>query len=102
MVVMKNFDEKSNSLPDNIRELLKSYFYNLFPGRDYMKKKNAKTFKRCVMFYYNNKKNVVEVRNYYLKHSFTNINKNIKKMLNSNKIPDFSTMNDVGEMFAQN
>lgn len=54
------------------------------------------------MFYYNSKKNVIEVRNYYLKHSFTNINKNIKKMLNSNKIPDFSTLNDVGEMFAQN
>lgn len=96
---MKNFD-KSGDLPEKTRMLLKSYFHNLFPTKNYLKKHNAKTFKRCVMFYYNNKKNVIEIRNYYLKHSFTNINKNIKKMLNSNKIPDFSKLNDVGEMFA--
>lgn len=44
----------------------------------------------------------MEIRNYYIKQAFTNINPNIKKMLNSNKIPDFSSMNDVGELFAKN
>ena len=52
------------------------------------------------MFYYNEKKNVVEIRNYYIKKGYTNVNPNIKKMLNSNKIPDFSSLNDVGELFA--
>lgn len=37
-----------------------------------------------------------------MKQTFTNLNPNIKKILNSNKIPDFSNLNDVGELFAQN
>ena len=43
-----------------------------------------------------------EIRNYYIKHSYTDINKNIKKIVNSNKIPDFSNLNDVSELFLKN
>lgn len=102
MVVLKNFNASNRHLSEKMRDLLKSYFSNLFPSLSYHKKNNANSFKRCVMFYYNDSKNQVEIRNYYLKHTFTNINKNIKKMLNSNQIPDFSSMNDVGDLFTQN
>ena len=37
-----------------------------------------------------------------MKQTFTSINKNIKKMLNSNKIPDFSKMQDVADLFLKN
>ena len=68
----------------------------------YFKKKNVKTFKRAVLFYYNRSINIFEIWNYYIKHSYTDINKNIKKIVNSNKIPDFSNLNDVSELFLKN
>lgn len=83
--------------------ILESYVRNLFPSMTYLRKDkeiSSKKFKRAVFFYFNSQKNQFEIRNYFIKQTFTNINKNIKKILNSNKIPDFSNYKDVGEVFG--
>ena len=69
---------------------------------NFLKNKNIKNFKWCILFYYNKNRNVFEIWNYYIKHSYTEINKNIKKIINSNKIPDFSNMDDVADLFVKN
>ena len=37
-----------------------------------------------------------------MKHTFTGINKNIKKILNSKKLPDLSKLDDIGDLFVKN
>lgn len=81
---------------------MKSFLHNIYPSKRYLEEHKMRNVKRNVLFHYNAEKNVIEVRNYYVKHSFTNLNNNIKKILNSNKIPDFSSMNDVSDLFVKN
>ena len=102
MVVTKGFENISeNKIGSENLKMIQRYFKGLFPSTSYFKQKNTKTFDRCVLFYFNKETNLFEIRNYYIKQTFTSINPNIKKMLNSNKIPDFSNFNDVGELFAE-
>ncbi len=101
MVIVKGF-EASNEEGQRELPLMHSLFRNLFPNLSYFKKINAKTFKRCVMFYFNRKTNSIEVRNYFIRRSFTGISNNIKKILNTNKIPNFSNMDDIADLFVEN
>jgi ribosome biogenesis protein SSF1/2 len=101
MVICKGFDEALNKdKPENY--LMHSLFKNLFPGVLHHKNLTANSFKRCVFFYYSKEKNIVEVRNYYMKKSFTEINKNFKKILNSGFLPNFANVNDVGDLLIGN
>lgn len=106
MVICKgfqNFSESSDpkTISNENLKMIEKYFKGLFPSTKYFKQKNTKTFDRVVLFHFNKKANIFEIRNYYIKQTFTSINPNIKKMLNSNKIPDFSNFTDVGELFAE-
>ena len=101
MVLCKGFDEIPQKLhPEN--HLMLSLFKNLFPGVLHHKNLTANSFKRCVFFYYNKTKELVEVRNYYMKKTFTEINKSFKKILNNGFIPNFSGVNDVGDLLIGN
>ena len=101
MVICKGFDE-SNAKENSQDHLMHSLFKNLFPGVLHHKNMNANSFKRCVFFYFNKEKNVVELRNYFIKKHITDINKNLKKMLNDGHIPNFENVNDVADLFAGN
>jgi len=102
LAIVKGFNAENAKVDHRSLHLMNSMFNNLFPKLSYFKKVNAGTFKRAVMFYYDPRKNTVEIRNYYIKRAFTGVNKNIKKMLNANKIPDFSQMDDVADLFVDN
>lgn len=97
MVICKGFDEQANEV-----SLMHSLFKNLFPGVLHHKNLTANSFKRCVFVLYNKAKGVVEIRNYYLKKAFSEINKSIKKMLNSNALLDFGKFDDVGDLLVGN
>ena len=100
LAIIKGFGADSAKVDKRSLQLLNAAFNNMFPKLSYFKKVNAGTFRRAVLFYYDAKRNTVEVRNYYIKRAFTGMNKNIKKMINANKIPDFSQMDDVADLFA--
>lgn len=98
MVICKGFDGQTGTeVP-----LMHSLFKNLFPGVLHHKNLTANSFKRCVFIYFNKAKGVVELRNYYLKKAFSDINKSIKKMLNSNVIPDFGKVEDAADLLVGN
>jgi len=101
MVIVKGFESDHEPNKKEL-PLMYSLFRNLFPNLSYFKKINAKTFKRAVMFYLNRKTNCIEVRNYFIRRTFTGINNNIKKILNTNKIPNFSNMDDIADLFVEN
>lgn len=81
---------------------MNNLFRNLFPNLTYFKKINAKTFKWSVLFYLNPATKMIEIWNYYIKRTFTGINNNLKKILNSNAIPNFEKLQDIGDLFADN
>lgn len=97
MVICKGFEGAAPEVG-----LMHSLFKNLFPGVLHHKNLTANSFKRCVFIYHNKQKGVVEIRNYFLKKAFSDINKSIKKMLNSNVIPDFNKVEDVGDLLVGN
>jgi ribosome biogenesis protein SSF1/2 len=99
MVICKGFEEGVGGPEVG---LMHSLFKNLFPGVLHHKNLTANSFKRCVFVYLNKEKGVVEVRNYYLKKAFTDVNKSIKKMLNSNAILNFGKVDDVGDLLIGN
>ena len=97
MIICKGFEESSEHF-----SLMHSLFRNLFPGLSYFKNLSASTFKRCIMFYYNKKTGQVEIRNYFMQKKFTGINNNIKKIINTNRILNLSSVNDVADLFLEN
>lgn len=101
LAIVKGFNADNAKIDKRNLHLMTSMFNNMFPKLSYFKKVNAGTFKRAILFNYDPKRNTIEVRNYYIRRAFTGINKNIKKMLNANKIPDFSQMEDVADLFAK-
>lgn len=101
LAIIKGFNADNAKIDKRNLHLMNSMFNNMFPKLSYFNKVNAGTFKRAILFYYDSEKNTVEIRNYYIKRAFTGLNKNIKKILNANKIPDFSQMEDVADLFAK-
>ena len=115
LVLCKGFDGESQvinfkeGLKSETNEKLKKYlkilraqFKNLFPDLASNKDANYDDCKRVVLFLYNKDKDVVELRNYYIKKTFSGMNKKIKKLLNNEKLLDFSKVSDVSEMFLAN
>lgn len=101
MVICKGFDEISNKkTPEN--HLMHSLFKNLLPGVLHTQNLTANSFKRCAFFYYNKTKDIVEIRNFYIKKMFTDINKSFKKILNSGHMPNFENVDDVGDLLIGN
>ena len=101
MVICKGFEDGGNKEKPETN-LMHSLFKNLFPGLLHHKNMNANSFKRCVFFSYNKQKEVVEMRNYFIKKHITDINKNFKKIINSSYIPNFENVNDVGDLLINN
>ena len=101
MVICKGFEGGLNSNQQHL-SLMHGLFRNLFPGLSYFKDVKANTFKRCVMFYFNKKTNQVEIRNYFMRRTFTGMNNNIKKIVNTNQIPNFANLDDVADLFVEN
>ena len=101
MVITKGFGSENGSEQNHLT-LMNSLFRNFFPGIDHFKNLSASTFKRAVMFYFNKELGVVEVRNYYIRRTFTGVAKNIKKIINNNTIPNFENMNDIADLFVDN
>jgi ribosome biogenesis protein SSF1/2 len=82
--------------------VIKSQFKNLFPSVKNNSQSVYKNAKRVVLFTYNADKNVFELRNYHIKKSFSGMNKGIKKLLNNERLMDFSKVGDVSELFLAN
>lgn len=51
---------------------------------------------------FNSQKDVVYLRHYHIQSTPNNINKNLKKVIKSNKVPDLSKYDDVSEYFLRN
>lgn len=62
----------------------------MFPAID-VKTTNLKTQKRVVLFSYQNDK--LYIRHYYISYNLKGIDKNIKKIIKANKLPNLAKYN---------
>lgn len=96
------FSQKLEGFDPNLEKylpVLKSAVKNLYPNIRANPHASLQTAKRAVLFFFNRKLKVLEVRNYYIKKAHSGLNKKIKKLLNNNKLLDFGNLGDVSEMF---
>lgn len=101
LAIVKGFKDDVKGLDKKSSRLLTALFSNMFPKLSYFKNLNAGTFKRAILVHFDEKKGSIEIRNYYIRRNYSGINKNIKKIVNSNKLPDFSKMEDVADLFVK-
>lgn len=79
--------------------VLRAQLKNLFPNIKENPDANYDNCRRVVLFLFDQLKKTFEIRNYFIKKTFTGLNKGIKKLLNNEKIMDFSKVGDVSELF---
>jgi hypothetical protein len=60
------------------------------------------SLKRAVYIDYHHKTDSIYLRHYHIDSTPTNINKNLKRILKTNKVPDLSQFNDISEFFLNN
>ena len=95
-LILSGFNKDNNEV-----KLMNSLFSNLFPKDDFHRKNKISKIKRIILIHYEAKTKLVEIRNYQLKRLFTGIGKGIKKIVNSDKIPDMADINDIADLFSK-
>ena len=102
---LSSFQEEKKGKASDLKKYLRvlnAQFKNLFPDLNVNKDADYENCRRVVLFLYNQQKGLFEVRNYYVKKTFSGMNKKIKKLLNDEKLMDFSKVNDVSDLFLAN
>ena len=79
--------------------LIKSQLKHLFPDIRYNPDSEYTKCKRVVLFLMNTRDGTLEVRNYFIRKAFSGMHKKIKKLLNNEKVMDFSKVKDVSDLF---
>lgn len=83
------------------RRLTATMFNNLFPSLNLNRVKPS-NLKRAVLVNYDAAKDLAEVRHYFIKQTYTDMNNKIKKILNNNKLPNMSNVKDISQYFMGN
>lgn len=83
------------------RRLAATMFNNLFPSLNLNRVKPS-NLKRAVLVNYDAAKDLAEVRHYFIKQTYTDMNNKLKKILNNNRLPNLAGVKDLSQYFTGN